>query len=626
MLAKEGDSIVQVSSGGEVEIKIYEGTRVVATLSLNGPAELGRREPNEPPPFGRIARTGCDRLIIADLTETSVSRKHLRVETCGEGRVKLRNESAKAYVVLADGLRLSAGESVELELPAACEVGNKVVRLDWRALEESNLQSLGARTMAPGQASLAAQRPQSANSSVFATLMGGGGNQTDVIEWLQASMDVFQSAAASSDFLFKAVTAASQLVELDTVAVVLREAEAWKVSAVSGRGGKVVDARWQPSQSMLRRVAEQQRTFFQVPSGRSGVAQSLVGVQSIVAAPILDPNGQTIGVLYGEGRSGGGAVRPVSELEAKLFELLAYGVASGIARVEQERKLIAERVRFEQFFTPELARELETHGDDLLAARDAEVTILFCDIKGFSRISAKCGAALAIEWVREVLSELSDRVAEHQGVLVDYGGDSLEALWGAPLAAPDHALQAARAALAMRTCLPALNERWESRLGEATDVSIGINTGRAQVGNIGSRRKFKYGAFGTTVNLASRVQGATKHLGVPLLITRSTRDRLDDQSAVRRLCTVRTVNISEPVELFELVSAPDSRWQSLQVQFEEALRQFEQGRFVEAMGLLGQLVAAFPHDEPTRKLLQRNVACLSQPAGAFDPVWNLDSK
>ena len=77
-----------------------------------------------------------------------------------------------------------------------------------------------------------------------------------------------------------------------------------------------------------------------------------------------------------------------------------------------------------------------------LAARDAEITILFCDINGFSRISAACGAAVAIEWVCDVLSELSDCVAEFQGVLVDYAGDALEALWGAPLPTHDHASMA----------------------------------------------------------------------------------------------------------------------------------------------------------------------------------------
>jgi adenylate cyclase len=378
---------------------------------------------------------------------------------------------------------------------------------------------------------------------------------------------------------------------------------------------------------MLNRVMCERRTFYHVPQDY-GRAQSLVGVQSIVAAPILDRQGQVLGALYGERRSGGAraGATPIREVEAKLFELLAYGVASGLARMEQERQLIAERVRFEQFFTPELARVLDSCGADMLAAREAEITVLFCDIKGFSRISGNAGAALAIEWVREVLSALSDCVANFQGVLIDYTGDALEAIWGAPLTAAEHAAQACQAALQMRSVLPELNRQWEARLGERTDICIGINSGRAQVGNIGSRRKFKYGAFGTTVNLAARTETATRHVGVPLLITRTTAAGLGSGFHTRRLCTVRTVNIGEPVDLFELTAAPDAAWQSLKTRYEQALELFEQQRFADAGKLLGTLAAEFPADEPARKLRERNAACLSQAPGAFDPVWNLGSK
>jgi adenylate cyclase len=122
------------------------------------------------------------------------------------------------------------------------------------------------------------------------------------------------------------------------------------------------------------------------------------------------------------------------------------------------------------------------------------------------------------------------------------------------------------------------------------------------------------------------VQGATKHVGMPTLITRATADCVAGQFALRRLCSVRTVNIIEPVELFELVAAPDDRWQELKTSYEQALALFEQAKFVEAMGILGRLVAEFPTDEPTRKLVQRNVACLSAPPANFDAVWNLESK
>src|SRR5437762_9902858 len=127
------------------------------------------------------------------------------------------------------------------------------------------------------------------------------------------------------------------------------------------------------------------------------------------------------------------------------------------------------------------------------------------------------------------------------------------ALWGAPDDQPEHARRACQAALAMFESLPQMNERWQPTLQEPLALGIGVNSGSAQVGNVGSRIKFKYGALGNTVNLASRVQGATKHMKAGLLITEATRALLDDGYATRRLCQVRVVNIEQPVTLFELV-------------------------------------------------------------------------
>ena len=125
-------------------------------------------------------------------------------------------------------------------------------------------------------------------------------------------------------------------------------------------------------------------------------------------------------------------------------------------------------------------------------------------------------------------------------------------MWNAPVAQPDHAARACRAALAMIGELPGLNERWAGRIGAPLALGIGVNTGAALVGNTGSRRRLKYGPLGNTVNLASRVEGATKQLGVPVLITGGTRGRLAAPFATRRLCRVRVVGIDAPVELFEL--------------------------------------------------------------------------
>src|SRR5207249_3128728 len=129
------------------------------------------------------------------------------------------------------------------------------------------------------------------------------------------------------------------------------------------------------------------RTTWEVLSPGGQYAESLSGVEAVVAAPILDRAGAVLGALYGERRQ---RLRPgvaaFGEPEARLVELLARGVAAGLARLEEERKAVSARVQMEQFFTPELARQLLDH-PDLLDGRDREVTILFCDIRGFSRIS-----------------------------------------------------------------------------------------------------------------------------------------------------------------------------------------------------------------------------------------------
>jgi adenylate cyclase len=476
-------------------------------------------------------------------------------------------------------------------------------------------------------------------------------DESFLFDWLQASMDVFQSAASSIEFLPKAARAAVELVSLDRAAVLLYQADRWSVASLQGPNGDLPADQWQPSQTMLRRVLEQQRTFFHVPAHDVAEAASLIHVQSLVAAPFLDLEGNVLGVIYGERSSNQGSApvpapvpasgnalgaahgasqradgrSPIRELDAKLVELLAYGVASGLARIEQERKLIAERVRFEQFFTPELARMLELRGDDMLAARDAEITVLFCDIKGFSRISANSGAAVAIEWVCDVLSELSDAVAEFQGVLVDYSGDALEAIWGAPLAAPEHATLACRAAMRMREKLPAVNARWRAKLGEETDIAIGLHSGAAQVGNIGSRRKYKYGALGTTVNLASRIQGATKYVGASLLASEATVRRADPSLAFRRLCTIRTVNIQEPVAICELCDKPTERWRTLTHDYESALRSFEQQQWEAARTTLAKLQSEFPEDEPA-EILRNRMKSVESASPEFDSVWNLGGK
>ncbi|MDC0322196.1 response regulator, partial [Verrucomicrobiales bacterium] len=297
-----------------------------------------------------------------------------------------------------------------------------------------------------------------------------------------------------------------------------------------------------------------------------------------------------------------------------------------------EKKRLRQKV-FEQHFTPELARELARNPDPMkMKARNAEVTVLFCDIRKFSTISERLGPEQTIGWLSGVMGEFSTSVIENGGVLVDYTGDELLALWGAPNEDPDHAEKACNAALEISGKLEALNEKWRPIVKAETAIGIGVNTGQALVGNIGTYRKFKYGPLGTTVNLASRVQGATKYLRTPLLVTGNTREHLSWGFNTRRLCSVRVNNIREPVELFEIAPPGGSveHWENLRDEYEAALDHFEKCQFRRASAILGDVLVKFPDDGPSLQLMSRVVdAMLRGQEGKieeFDPIWELEGK
>jgi len=305
--------------------------------------------------------------------------------------------------------------------------------------------------------------------------------------------------------------------------------------------------------------------------------------------------------------------------------VLAHGVAAGLARVEQERAALRTRMQMEQFFTPRLAAKLEDH-PELLVGRDSTISVLFCDIRGFSTITERLGPKQTLELIGDAMSALTQCVLDHDGVVVDYAGDEVMAMWGAPETQADHAVRACRAALAMFDCLPALNARWQPIIQQPLDISIGVNSGEAQVGNVGSRIKFKYGALGNTVNLGSRTQGATKHLKASMLVTDATKNLLGDTYQTRRLCQVGVVNIAQPVTLYELARSPQSGWSSLKRDYELALDEFNRGEFRQACRILGRLILEHPNDGPSLLLLSRAVGFLVHKPDPFDPVMRLDEK
>jgi len=597
------------------QLHLHENGHVYEA-DLTGCAEIGRQRTTLEPLPSHSRQPDGWRVVVANMGDMSISRRHLEVAPLTEGRFLLCNRSTTLPVSVANAKLLKPGEMHEVKLPIVLQLGKKTLRLS--PVEDDPIQCLPKATLAPG-------------SGVFPAILQEPLGQNGInpmapdqlMSWLQAFVGLLQSAAGSENFYVKAARALVDLVKLDSGRVLFRTATGWDERAkhLSTQTRDTPECR--PSSRILNNVLSEKKTFWQVPE----LGTSTCGLDAVVAAPILNRSGEVIGALYGERRLmiGSQFQDPITPLEAMLVEVLASGVAAGLSRLDQERAALRTRLQMEQFFTPRLAAKLEDH-PELLVGRDTYVSVLFCDIRGFSRIAERLGPAKTVELMSDVMSVLTQCVLDREGVVVDYVGDEIMGMWGAPDNQPDHAARACRAALAMFEQLPALNDRWQAIINEPIHIGVGINSGIAQVGNVGSRMKFKYGALGNIVNLGNRVQGTTKHLKSALLITDATRAWLDASFATRRLCRVRVVNIAEPVTVFELVDANKPGWDQLKQSYELALDEFTRGEFREASRILGQLIPDYPNDGPTQVLLARAIACQVATPEAFDPVLVLNEK
>ncbi|MBL8328897.1 MAG: adenylate/guanylate cyclase domain-containing protein [Rubrivivax sp.] len=217
--------------------------------------------------------------------------------------------------------------------------------------------------------------------------------------------------------------------------------------------------------------------------------------------------------------------------------MLVWRLVHGHARERRERRRLEGL--FGQYVPPELVARMSRHpGQHDMQGRSAELTVLFADLHGFTRLSETLPPPELVRLVNEFFSEMTDIVREHGGTLDKYIGDSVMAFWGAPLDDPDHAQHALHAAEAMQGRLPAMNARFAARGWPALSLGIGINSGTVIVGDLGSRHRRAYTVLGDAVNVAARLQGLTRRLGTAILIGEGSQ-RLLPEGRCRWMSTQR---------------------------------------------------------------------------------------
>ncbi len=275
---------------------------------------------------------------------------------------------------------------------------------------------------------------------------------------------------------------------------------------------------------------------------------------AIVVSPLRNAAGELTGAVYGfrSVRAGNGR-RAIRYLEAHMFDLLASAVSEGIARIERGAEIDRRRVLLEQAVADSQNRPVRAIG-----TQQREVTLLFADLRNSTELSSMLEANETYELMSHVMECLSAAVIDHDGLIIDYYGDGLAAMWNAPADQSDHAELACRTALRMLKTLPDISADWADIIQRELQLGIGIHTGEAHVGNTGSRRRAKYGPRGTNVNLTSRVEAATKQVAVPLLATEATARQLSNRFAVHRVCRARMPGFDRPIDLYSVCLAPDA--------------------------------------------------------------------
>ena len=300
---------------------------------------------------------------------------------------------------------------------------------------------------------------------------------------------------------------------------------------------------------------------------------------------------------------------------------------------EKEKRRV--RSAFGQYLSPEVIRRLLVN-PRLVEPKKTDITVMFSDIRGFTTISEKLDAQDLALFLNQYLSDTTGLVFEHQGTLDKYIGDAVMAFWGAPFEEPGHATRACNTALKMMERVREMQKKWEAESKPHLDIGIGLNTGVASVGNMGSALRYGYTALGDTVNLSSRLEGLNKDYGTHILVNETTHTAANGSGFVfRELDLIRVKGKLEPVTIYELIgrTGENSVYGTaeevcLRLElFHQARDFYRQRRWEEAQRAFQSILDKWPDDGPSRTYWKRCQDYLfDEPPAGWDGVFTMTHK
>ena len=381
--------------------------------------------------------------------------------------------------------------------------------------------------------------------------------------------------------------------------------------------------------------------FLVRPDWAEGLERSLVIVLGLGLALVLPRLGAVRGAVLGLGMvalmlgASWWAYVQRSFLLDPVWPVLAlvlvYLVQTALVFYREERRRAYIHSAFDRYLSPELVRQIAASSDRLeLGGEDRDMTVLFADIRGFSRISEGLDPRALIRFLIGFLTPMCDVLLGRKATIDKFIGDAVLAFWNAPLDDPDQHVNAARAALEMQAQLARLNRDPVLRGADVpwpgeVRIGIGLNCGPCCVGNMGSAQRLSYSLIGDTVNLASRIEGLTKYYGVTIALGSALAAQLP-QFALVELDRVRVVGRDAPETIFALVGdeavASEASFATLREMFAEALGHYRARDWDEAdraFAALSPHSAAFGLDGAAALYRQRIVQLRTAPP---PPEWD----
>jgi adenylate cyclase len=289
------------------------------------------------------------------------------------------------------------------------------------------------------------------------------------------------------------------------------------------------------------------------------------------------------------------------------------------------------RDAFSTYLAPSVVKDLLDSPDKLvLGGEERTITAFFSDVQGFTSISESLNPAELVELLNEFLTEMTDIILHHQGTVDKFEGDAIIAMFGAPNVIEEQEKTACRACIEMQQRLAELRRGWSSQGRPLLNMRIGMCTGPAVVGNMGSKSRMDYTMMGDTVNTAARLEGVNKVYGIYSLISESTFRGLDESILTREIDSIKVVGKTEPVSIYEIIGyTAEANQKTVETlsRYASGLSAYRQQKWGRAASFFKAALNLSPDDGPSKAMIKRCLELKTNPPGAtWDGSFSMTKK